>query len=173
MRTKKLVLSAMFAAVMCILGPIAVYIGSVPVSLGTFGLYLLAAFLPWKNALAAIMVYLLLGMAGLPVFSGFSGGLAKVAGPTGGYLIGYIPCVLILSIIVRKWKKLPAYFLGAVLGTIVCYGIGSLWFMLLMKTGIVETLIYCVLPFLPGDFLKILGAGLLVSSCRRKGIMIE
>lgn len=173
MRTNKMIVSAMFAAVLCILGPVAFYIGPVPVSLGTFGLYFLACMLPWKNAVASVLVYLLLGMAGLPVFSGFSGGPAKVAGPTGGYLIGYIPCVLILSIIVRKWKKFPAYILGAVLGTIVCYVIGSLWFMFLMKTGIVETLVYCVIPFLPGDVLKILGAGFLGFSCRRKGIMIK
>lgn len=173
MKTKKMILSAMFAAILCILGPIAFYIGPVPVSLGTFALYLLALFLPWKNALAAILVYLLLGTVGLPVFSGFSGGPAKVAGPTGGYLIGYIPCALAVSMFVRRWKKFPAYLAGALLGTLVCYAIGSIWFSVIMNTGIRETLVCCVLPFLPGDILKMLGAGFLFFSCRQKGIMIE
>lgn len=172
-KTRKMVLSAMFAAIMCILGPIAFFIGPVPISLGSFGLYLLACFLPWKNALASLFVYLLLGIIGLPVFSGFVGGLAKVAGPTGGYLVGYIPCVILVSIFIRKRKKIAAYLLGAVLGTLTCYVVGCLWFMFVMKAEVWETLTLCVIPFLPGDVLKILGAGTIVFSCRRKGIMIE
>ncbi len=172
-RTHKLILSAMFAAILCIVGPIAFFIGPVPVSLGTLGLFVLAGFLPWKNALASTGIYLLLGMVGLPVFSGFVGGLAKVAGPTGGYLVGYLPCVLITCLFLQKRKNWKRFFLGAGLGTLICYMVGSLWFMLVMEAGFAETLTICVLPFLPGDIAKIFAAWFLVYSCRRKGSMIK
>ncbi len=185
MNVKNLVFTAMFAAVLCILGPLALPIGPVPISLGTFGIYLIGMILPWQNALLAVVVYLLLGMAGLPVFTGFSGGLAKLAGPTGGYLVGYLFMVFIISFMVQKLEKpfrynahevqhdtragqSPCamlyhvrstwYIVAMILGTIVLYAFGSAWFMISMKANLITTLTACVFPFLIGDGVKIAAA---------------
>ena len=91
MSTGHMVRTALLAAVLCIIGPFALPIGAVPVSLTTLVLYFLVYLLDGKHALISYTVYFLLGLVGLPVFSGFAGGIGKVAGPTGGYLIGFFP----------------------------------------------------------------------------------
>ena len=86
---------ALMAAVMCFMGPLSIPIGEVPVSFTNLIIYLSVYLLGMKMGTASCIVYLLLGMVGLPVFSGYSGGMAKLAGPTGGYLIGFIFMALI------------------------------------------------------------------------------
>ena len=82
--------TAIMAALICVLGPLSVPIGPVPVSLTPFAIFLTVCILGQKKGTAAVCIYLLLGAVGLPVFTGWQGGLAKLAGPTGGYLIGYL-----------------------------------------------------------------------------------
>lgn len=86
--TYAMVVTALMAAVTCILAPLSVPIGPVPISLTNFAIYLSLYLLDWKKGTLSYLIYLLLGLVGLPVFSGFTGGLAKLAGPTGGYIIG-------------------------------------------------------------------------------------
>lgn len=81
--TYAMVVTALMAAVTCILAPLSVPIGPVPISLTNFAIYLSLYLLDWKKGTLSYLIYLLLGLVGLPVFSGFTGGLAKVAGPTG------------------------------------------------------------------------------------------
>ena len=87
--TYAMVVTALMAAVTCILAPLSVPIGPVPISLTNFAIYLSLYLLDWKKGTLSYLIYLLLGLVGLPVFSGFTGGLAKLAGPTGGYIIGW------------------------------------------------------------------------------------
>ena len=117
-------------------------------------------------------IYLLIGLVGVPVFSGFSGGLQKLAGVTGGYLVGYLPCALITGLGAgnlrqpapeRRWQ-LP---LCMVLGTAALYAIGTAWFMLQTKNGLAASMGMCVLPFLPGDAVKIVAATLISAPVRR------
>ena len=91
---------ALMAAMMCALCPLSVPIGPIPVSLGTFVMMLTVYLLGTRNALISCAVYLLLGAVGMPVFSGFQGGLAKLAGPTGGYLIGYLGLIAAAGVLV-------------------------------------------------------------------------
>ena len=95
-KTKEITLIALMAAVMCILGPIslAIPISPVPISLGTLAIYLASYLLGMKRGTISCLIYLLIGIVGLPVFTGFTGGIGKVMGPTGGYMIGYIFLVL-------------------------------------------------------------------------------
>lgn len=86
-----LTLTALMAAMLCVLGPLSIPIGPVPLSLATLVIYLSVYLLGWKWGLVSVVVYLLVGMSGVPVFSGFGGGLGRLLGPTGGYLIGYLP----------------------------------------------------------------------------------
>lgn len=152
-----MVFMAIFAALICIAGPIAVPLpGMVPISLGTFALYLTGALLGSKRGAVSTAVYIMLGAVGLPVFTNFMGGFAKLLGPTGGYIVGYIPLVLITGMFAEKALKkrwlMPA---GMVLGTVVMYMLAMVWYMILYNADIVTAFLNCVLPFLPGDSIKI------------------
>lgn len=100
-----MVVTALMAAVTCILAPLSVPIGPVPISLTNFAIYLSLYLLDWKKGTLSYLIYLLLGLVGLPVFSGFTGGLAKLAGPTGGYIIGFIPMAIIAGIVIDKFTN--------------------------------------------------------------------
>ena len=100
---KNMVLMALFIAVTCVLAPLSIPIGPVPISLTNFVIYFELYFLGWKRGLISYVVYLLLGMVGLPVFSGFAGGVGKLAGPTGGYLIGFILMTLVCGLFIEKF----------------------------------------------------------------------
>ena len=93
---------ALMAALMCIFGPMSVPIGPVPVSLTNLVIYFTVYLIGMKGATVSYLIYMLLGIVGLPVFSGYQGGLAKVAGPTGGYLVGFILMALICDLL---WKN--------------------------------------------------------------------
>ena len=180
-RNKKiyaLTMTAAVAAAVCVLSPWAVPFGAVPLSLCTLFLYLTAWVLGAKRAVAATAVYVLMGAAGLPVFSGFMGGLGHLAGPTGGYIVGYLPLTAICALFVRgfpaqRWMHLA----GMALGTAVLYAMGTVWFCLQTGTGPVQALVVCVLPFLPGDLTKMLAALLLGPALRdrleRSGLLYE
>ena len=98
--------TALMTAALCVLGPMSLPIGPVPITLTNLTIYFFLYILGTKQSAAAYLVYLLVGMAGLPVFSGYSGGLQKLAGPTGGYLIGFIPMILMAGPVVeRMWQN--------------------------------------------------------------------
>lgn len=153
---RKMTTTALMAAVLCVLGPWSLPIGPVPVSLTSFGVYLGAYLLGWKTASLSYLCYLILGLAGVPVFSGFTGGLWRLAGPTGGYLIGMLPMALIISLTAEKSERrlLPCCLAMAV-GTLVNYLFGTTWFCISMNAGVLYALGICVIPFLGFDCVKI------------------
>ena len=164
MTVKDMTLTAVIAALLCIAGPLSIAAGPVPLSLATFAVYLAGAILGKKWGTAAVGLYLLIGIIGVPVFSGLSGGFQKLAGVTGGYLVGYLPCAFLTGMGAeraknegRKWV-LPAMM---VLGTVILYGIGTAWFMIQTGNALGAALGLCVLPFLPGDAAKIAAASIL------------
>lgn len=165
-------LTAVMAALICIAGPLTIAAGPVPLSLATFAVMLAGAVLGKKWGTAAAGLYLLIGIIGIPVFSGFSGGFQKLAGVTGGYLAGYLPCAFFAGLGAeraeregRKWM-LPAMM---VLGTAVLYTVGTAWFMIQTGNGLGAALGLCVLPFLPGDAAKI-AAVTVIAPAVKKGI---
>ena len=119
--TYAMVVTALMAAVTCILAPLSVPIGPVPISLTNLAIYLSLYLLDWKKGTLSYLIYLLLGLVGLPVFSGFTGGLAKLAGPTGGYIIGFIPMAIIAGIVIDKFSQRWIQILGMIVGTAICY----------------------------------------------------
>lgn len=147
---------ALFAAIMCILGPLAVPIGPVPISLTNFVIYIALYVLATKGTTISYIVYLLLGAFGLPVFSGYAGGLGKLAGPTGGYLIGFI-FMIVISGVALELSKANEFItaLGMVLGTFVAYAFGTVWFVYQMECELSYALSVCVYPFVPFDLGKI------------------
>lgn len=160
-------LIGVFAALMCVISPFAVPIGPVSITLATFGVYLSGAVLGSKRGGAAVAVYLMLGFVGLPVFSGFAGGIHRLFSPTGGYLVGYIPCAFIAGIFAEKFRKPWADVAGMAAGTAVLYVLGTAWFCLVSHTAVIPALMSCVFPFLPGDALKIICAAALCARLRK------
>lgn len=155
---------ALMAALMCVLCPVSVPIGPIPISLSILVILLTVYVLGTWRALVSYTVYLLLGAVGMPVFSGFQGGLAKLAGPTGGYLAGFWLMILVAGIIMEKGKRnLLVTILGMLVGVAVDYAVGTAWFVFQTESTVVHALDVCVYPFIPFDVAKIVIAVLLGS----------
>lgn len=154
---------SLFTALLCVLSPLAVTlpISPVPFTLGTFILYITIYIIGLQKGLISFLLYLLLGFVGLPIFAGLTGGPGKLVGPTGGYLVGEIFLVIILGLLLKK-----SYLLGLILGTLVCYLLGTLWLAVLNHISFLTALGLGVLPYLPFDAIKILGAVLLAPRIR-------
>lgn len=158
-RTRKLTLIGLMTALLCILGPLTapIPISPVPISLMNFAISLAVYLLEIKGGTICLLVYLCLGTVGLPVFSAFSGGLGKLAGPTGGYLIGFIFLALIQGLMMKIFPgKNAAAIIGMILGMAVCYLFGTVWLAFQLNTPFVSALSIGVLPYLPGDGVKII-----------------
>lgn len=157
---KSMVFTAIAAAIICVAAPFSIPLPAlVPISLATFAVYLAGGLLGAKRGTLAVLVYILIGAVGLPVFSGFAGGFAKLLGVTGGYIIGYIPCALLTGLFADLFpKKLWALPLGMALGTAACYLLGTVWFIIATGSGLAAALAACVVPFLIGDAIKIAAA---------------
>lgn len=148
---------ALAAAVLCILGPLSLPIplSPVPISLTQLGIYLAAYVLGKKKGTMAVAVYLLIGLTGLPVFSGFSGGAGKLLGPTGGYLLGFIPMCFLAGLSLEHYSKSPArLFAGFVLANAACYALGSLWLSHEMALSLKEAFFLGCVPYIPADLTK-------------------
>ena len=147
---------ALLAALMCVLCPVSVPIGPIPISLSILVLIVTTLVLGTWRALVSYTVYLLLGAVGMPVFSGFQGGLAKLAGPTGGYLVGFILLIAIGGL-VMEWshRNVLLTMLGMVVGVAADYALGTAWFVFQTKSTLAHALEVCVYPFVLLDLAKI------------------
>ena len=154
--TYQMAVTALMAAVMCVLGPLTVPIGAIPISLANLVICFTAWLLGPKFGTLSVAVYLLIGLIGVPVFSGYGAGLAKLAGPTGGYLVGYLLLAFIGGLFIEKSKGQPVVScLGLVLGDAACYVLGTAWFVFQMKCELSYALAVCVYPFIALDLAKI------------------
>ena len=159
------------AAVICVLGPWALVIPVSPVaiSLGTLAIYFVISVLGMKLGTISVMIYILLGLTGIPVFTNFTGGPGKLFGPSGGYIIGYIFLALIAGFFVDKYgAALPACFTGMVLGTVVLYIFGTLWMGYQMEFTFTQALLAGVVPYIPGDIIKMIIAVAVGKQIRRR-----
>lgn len=157
-KTYRLTWMALMTAVIAVLAPLSIPIGPVPVSFANLAIFLSVYLLGWKRGLGSVGCYLLLGLLGVPVFSGFTGGPGVILGATGGYLLGYLPMTLAAGITIAKTSRRSLQALGLFLGLLLCYAFGTGWYCILMKVTVKAALGTCVLIFLPGDLLKILAA---------------
>ena len=150
-----LAMTAVMAAVIAAVSPFAIPIGPVSLSLCTLVLYMTPYILGWQRSAIAALVFILLGMVGVPVFTGFEGGMGKVLGPTGGYIAGYIPLVIITGLAIQFFpKNRMLQFLGMVAATAVLYTMGTIWYMFQSGNPLDVAMKWCVLPFIPGDLIK-------------------
>lgn len=172
------VLCGLFAAFTAVFSQISLPIGPVPISCSLIAVYLAGLFLPVKTAALSQLVYLLLGIIGVPVFAGFQSGAARLAGPTGGYLLVYPVIALILSLAMviydKKLARKPlaaraAYIVSAMLvSLIVCYAAGTAWFTVFSGSSFQKALSLTVVPFIAGDIAKIVLCTVVALSARER-----
>ena len=167
---QKMAIIALMTAVLCILAPISipVFISPVPVSLGVLAVYLTAYVLSPLDATISVIIFILLGTFGLPVFSGYSGGLSKLVGPTGGYIIGFLFTVYITSLFIHMKKGIIFDVIGMITGLALCYILGTIWFSYQQGKGFIASLLLCVVPFLIGDAIKIIVAVILGTQLNKR-----
>ena len=162
-KTKQMVLIALMTAVTCVLGPLSIPLpfSPVPISLTNFAIFLAIFVLGMKNGTISFIIYLLLGAVGVPVFSSFRGGFQVLAGPTGGYLIGFIFLALIMGFALDHFdRKLVPTIIGMIIGMVVCYAFGTVWLAKLLSLSFKEGLMMGVIPYLAGDVAKIIIAAI-------------
>ena len=162
-RTKQMVLIALMTAVTCVLGPLSIPLpfSPVPISLTNFAIFLAIFVLGMKSGTISFIIYLLLGAVGVPVFSSFRGGFQVLAGPTGGYLIGFIFLALIMGFALDHFdRKLVPTIIGMIIGMAVCYAFGTVWLAKLLSLSFKDGLMMGVIPYLAGDAAKIIIAAI-------------
>ena len=174
-RLVKYIYAGLFAAVLAVLSQLAIPMpGAVPLTLQTFGVALCAYVLGWKLGTLSYLVYFLLGLAGVPVFSNFTGGIGKLFGPTGGFLIGFfllsVGCGLFShyrrTYRMRKNEQSLSLLFG-ILGLLFCHLLGVLQVSLLTKTSFVANFLLVSAPYLIKDLLSVIGAFFLARPLRR------
>lgn len=159
-----MVFTALFAALTAIFSQILLPIGPVPINLAMLSVFVAGGILKIGQSMLSQFVYVLLGAIGVPVFAGFRGGFACLAGPTGGYIIGYVLAAGVISLICTLWnRKVVSLAVAMIVGLLVSYTFGTAWFIISTNTGFIAALSTCVVPFLPGDAAKIVAAVLLCS----------
>ena len=173
MSTAQMTVTALMTAITCILAPMAlpIPISPVPISLTNLVIFFMAYILGMKLSVASYVLYLLLGTVGLPVFSGFSGGLGKLIGPTGGYLAGFLFLIVIAGIFMDKASgryRILFILAGMILGSVITYLFGTAWLTFQMNLTFVQGLFTGVIPYLPGDALKIVLAILVGPQIRKR-----
>lgn len=168
MKTRNLILCAFFAVLTAACSWIAAPLPftPVPINLATLAVFVTGGLLGKKYGAISMAVYAALGACGAPVFSGFTSGMGIIAGPTGGYIIGYIAAAFVIGLVTEKASFRGCLLVANIAGTAACYTLGTIWFMLLTGTHFLSALLLCVIPYLPGDALKIISAAILVKRLR-------
>lgn len=171
-KTLDLVYMAVCAALMAICSWIAIPT-TVPFTLQTFAVFLTVILLGGRRGTIAVLVYILLGAVGIPVFAQFTGGIGILLGSTGGYIVGFLFTALTMWGIEKLFgRKTWALILSMLLGLIACYSFGTAWYMIFYAgtpdaVGLLTALSWCVFPFMLPDLVKISLALALGTQLRR------
>jgi biotin transport system substrate-specific component len=177
MSIKMMVYTALMTALIIAGAYLAIPVGPVPIVLQNFFILLTGLLLGSRRGLAAIGFYILLGAIGFPVFSKGGAGIGHILGPTGGYLLGYIPAVFLIGLVSekglawakkadRKWPSLALDLAGLLAGTVLIYACGVLWLKAMTNMDWTKALAAGFLPFIGFDLIKLLAALLLAPVIR-------
>lgn len=167
-----MVLISVFVSFISVCSLIQIPTTPIPVTLQTFGVFVAAGVLGLKKGTMSIVAYILLGVAGVPVFRG-TGGPGVIAGPTGGFIIGFIFAVIIIGVITYFIKTDNAVIdtaimmISMIVGDIVCFAIGTVQFVFVTDAAWVAAVSYCVLPFIIPDLIKIIFAVLVANRVKK------
>lgn len=154
---RNLAKGAVFVSLIIIGAQISIPLPSlVPISLQTLAIYLLALMCDKKQAFFITLVYVIMGAVGLPVFAGFTGGASHLVGPAGGFIFSFPIMAFAISAIAYHSEDMKVWFLAMLAGSAICYGIGTLYFIFATKATWFAALSSCVIPFIPGDLIKVI-----------------
>ncbi len=165
-------MTGLCTAILCVLSVISISIGQIPYSLALLGVFFIGGFLRPAYAGVACLCYLLLGTMGVPVFSGFSGGISFLFGPTGGYLLAYPFMAMLISIVLKIFRRKNSFTLaiGMVLALLLGYVFGTIWFMTVTGWTLWAALAACVWPFVWFDVIKaVIAIGILLAFWKGEG----
>jgi biotin transport system substrate-specific component len=164
---RMMVYASLFAALTAVGAFVAIPIGPVPIVLQNMFVYLAGLLLGGRWGLASVGVYLLAGACGLPVFAGGLGGIGRIVGPTGGYLIGYLPTVFLIGHISKRTNPRVIFdVLAMICGSVVLYACGITWLKIVTGMTLAKALAVGMVPFLIGDALKIAAATAIAKALR-------
>ncbi len=170
--TKELVFTALMAVIIAVCSWISIPT-TVPFTLQTFGVFMAVGLLGGKKGTISVLVYILLGAVGVPVFAGFSSGIGVLLGTTGGYIVGFLLSGLVYWAMTAAFgEKLPIMIIAMVIGLFVCYAFGTAWFMIVYAKntapiGLMTALGWCVFPFIIPDCIKIALAVVLTKQLKK------
>ena len=171
MKARNMALCGLFAAVLALCAWLSIPMGDMAITLQTFGIFLTLGLLGGKWGSITVLVYLLLGAVGAPVFSGFRGGIGTLLGTTGGYIFGFMSTSLAYWAITARKDSPATRLIAMILGMLLCYGCGSWWYLSRYLTGSELTLglvlVKCVAPYLIPDAIKLTFAWVLTGKLKR------
>ena len=165
-RTKEFCMAGLLAACTAVLAQIVIPIGPVPFNLAVFGAFLAGMLLSPGMAVLSMATYWLMAAIGLPVMAGLQGGLGAVLSPTGGYMAGYLLLAGCTALVAER--PMPMRLAGMALGLVLCYTLGTVWFICATGTALPAALAMCVLPFIPADVAKGIAAAWLAQTIKRR-----
>lgn len=165
-RTKEFCMAGLLAACTAVLAQIVIPIGPVPFNLAVFGAFLAGMLLSPGMAVLSMATYWLMAAIGLPVMAGLQGGLGAVLSPTGGYVAGYLLLAGCTALVAER--PVPMRLAGMALGLVLCYTLGTVWFICATGTALPAALSMCVLPFIPADVAKGIAAAWLAQTIKRR-----
>lgn len=167
-KVKNIALAGLCTAFMAVVAPLSIPIGPVSLTLSVFGVFFAGAMLSPGWAAASILAYICIGAVGLPVFANMAGGVQVLTGMTAGFLWAYPLMAALLAAVCRGTRRMAPRLVGVVAAQLVCYALGTVWFMFVSGMGLWASLSVCVLPFILPDFLKGLAALALAETIRRR-----
>lgn len=184
---RNITLTAIFVALITVCSWITIPIGSIPITFQTFGVFVTAGVLGAKRGTIAVILYILLGIVGLPVFSGFASGFMRFipyseTGATGGYIIGFIFAAIIIGLfdfitkkVISGWIKYVISGVGMLIGDIACFAFGTVWFAVFNPWGMnwKTSFLTCVVPFIIPDLVKIIAATIVVRRLKKHITFLE
>ena len=159
-------MAGLLAACTAVLAQIVIPIGPVPFNLAVFGAFLAGMLLSPGMAVLSMATYWMMAAIGLPVIAGLQGGLGAVLSPTGGYVAGYLLLAGCTALVAER--PMPMRLAGMALGLVLCYTLGTVWFICATGTALPAALAMCVLPFIPADVAKGIAAAWLAQTIKRR-----
>lgn len=167
-KVKNLALAGLCTAFIAVVAPVSIPIGPVSLTLSVLGVFFAGAMLSPGWAAASVLAYICIGAVGLPVFANMAAGVQVLTDLTAGFLWTYPLMAALLSLVCRRTQRMALRLAGVLAGQLVCYVLGTAWFMFASGMGLWASLSVCVLPFILPDFLKGLAALALAGAIRRR-----
>lgn len=156
--TQSLAMTGMFTAVLAVLSILQIPMPSgVPITLQTFAVALCGYVLGRRKGTLSIILYLIIGFIGLPVFTGMTGGIGKLFGFTGGFLYGFLFLAFFCGLGIQLQNKVLAVIFG-IIGLLICHILGAFHYSIIAETGFVPAFLLVSMPYLVKDVLSVIGA---------------